>query len=159
MEIMKKRTDLQGCNLFKEAQFQHMRAIQHQNDFWKQRAKEFWLKDGDQNTAFFHKSVRRRQTKNRILRLKNDHDVWAERGNDLNSLILNYFHNLYSVDSGDTHSILDNLEAKVDNIQNSILLRKFSNEEIREALYEMKPDKSPGPDGLPRGFFNSIGTL
>lgn len=33
------------------------------------------------------------------------------------------------------------------------MLRRFSNEELRFALFDMKPDKSPGPDGLPPGFF------
>nr|GMD70723.1 putative mitochondrial protein [Ipomoea batatas]GMD72671.1 putative mitochondrial protein [Ipomoea batatas] len=41
MELLKNITDPNGCNLFKETQFQHLRAIEHQSDFWKQWVKEF----------------------------------------------------------------------------------------------------------------------
>nr|GMD60534.1 uncharacterized protein LOC109159588 isoform X2 [Ipomoea batatas] len=80
IELLKKRIDPNGCNLFKEAQFQHLRAIEHQSDFWKQRVKEFWLKDGDRNTTFFHNSVWRRRSNNQIARLKKHDGSWAERG-------------------------------------------------------------------------------
>ncbi|KAK7281945.1 hypothetical protein RIF29_10347 [Crotalaria pallida] len=40
--------------------------------FLKQKAKEFWLKEGDQNTRAFHQAIKQRRYKNRILTIKND---------------------------------------------------------------------------------------
>ncbi|XP_019163242.1 PREDICTED: uncharacterized protein LOC109159588 isoform X2 [Ipomoea nil] len=88
MELLKRRADMHVCLMFREAQIQHQRVIEHQNSYWKQRAKEFWLKDGDQNTTFFYNSVRKRRLNNQIFRLKNEQGKWEEKGTALNSLII-----------------------------------------------------------------------
>ncbi|XP_019154595.1 PREDICTED: uncharacterized protein LOC109151131 [Ipomoea nil] len=64
MEATKYRRDPYGITLFKEAQSEYLRVLQHQSDYWRQRAKQFWLKDGDTNSSFFHKTVKRRQQAN-----------------------------------------------------------------------------------------------
>lgn len=153
MELLKRRSDDYGCSLFRESQFQHQRAIEHQNIYRKQRAKEFWLKAGDQNTTFFHNSVRKRRINNHIPRLKNENGEWEEKGPALNNLMIRYFQNLFTAQSGESHLVTNCLEKKVNQSQNDRLLRRFSNEELKIALYDMKPDKSPGPDGLTPGFF------
>ncbi|XP_021600662.1 uncharacterized protein LOC110606213 [Manihot esculenta] len=43
---------------------------------WKQRAKVFWLWEGDTNTRFFHAMATNRKRKNNVLRLQNSEGVW-----------------------------------------------------------------------------------
>lgn len=38
----------------------------HEEVYWKQRAKLFWLKNGDANTKFFHAQATRRKKLNNI---------------------------------------------------------------------------------------------
>ena len=40
---------------------------------------------------------------------------------------------------------------------NNILTTTFTEEEVEKALRQMKPLKSPGPDGIPPKFFKVIG--
>lgn len=40
---------------------------------------------------------------------------------------------------------------------NTILTSNVSDEEIKNALFDLGPDKSPDPDGFPPFFFKSIG--
>nr|GMD33051.1 uncharacterized protein LOC109167502 [Ipomoea batatas] len=79
MEATKHRHDHHGVSLYSEAQAEYLRVLHHQSDYWRQRAKQFWLKDGDTNSNFFHRSVKRRQQANRIAQLKDNNGVWIER--------------------------------------------------------------------------------
>lgn len=45
------------------------------------------------------------------------------------------------------------VEPKVNDWDNDELIRPFSSEEIREALFQISATKSPGPDGITTGFF------
>ena len=42
---------------------------------------------------------------------------------------------------------------KVIDLMNEILDRPFVAEEVEHALFQMGPNKSPGPDGFTAGFF------
>ncbi|XP_019189731.1 PREDICTED: uncharacterized protein LOC109184143 [Ipomoea nil] len=57
-----------------------------QNQFWKQRAKLYWLKGGDNNTKFFHNAVNQRRMNNEILRLREQQGNWIPQGPSLDSL-------------------------------------------------------------------------
>lgn len=50
---------------------------------------------------------------------------------------------------------MDSVEPRISDDQNSTLLRKVTHEEVRKALFNMHPDKSPGPDGLNPGFYHA----
>lgn len=70
MENSISKRDRFGLNAFAKAQSQYLRALDHQNSYWKQRSKELWLKEGDANSHFFHNYVRMRRRNNRISRFK-----------------------------------------------------------------------------------------
>ena len=51
--------------------------------------------------------------------------------------------------------IFSKVERKVSYDQNQELLRPFESFEVKEAVFSMHPDKSPGPDGLNPGFYQA----
>nr|GMD17677.1 uncharacterized protein LOC109179787 [Ipomoea batatas] len=81
MEVTKNRRDPQGITLFREAQAQYLRVLHHQNDYWRQRAKQLWLREGDTSSAYFHNSIRRRRQNNQISKLHDEDGNWVERAN------------------------------------------------------------------------------
>ncbi|KAK7267964.1 hypothetical protein RIF29_20645 [Crotalaria pallida] len=54
----------------KEACLNYIRALNAATSFLRQKAKESWLKDGDQNTSLFHNAIKARQYRNIILRIE-----------------------------------------------------------------------------------------
>ena len=64
---------------------------------WKQKAKESWLSEGDQNTSFFHASTVLRRRRNRVYALLDGDDEWICDQGDLQRLVGNFFISLYSI--------------------------------------------------------------
>lgn len=81
---------------------------------------------------------------------------WRNRGPDLSDLMINYFSDLFKSTIGDMKLVLDCINQKITESQNSMLLRRVRQEEVKEALFSMHPEKSPGPDGLNPGFYQSF---
>lgn len=42
---------------------------------------------------------------------------------------------------------------QVSNEENDILTKEFSEEEVKQAIFQMEHNKAPGPDGFPAEFF------
>lgn len=70
MDMLRHRTDDIGIKAFNNAQRQYLGLLDHQNAYWKQRAKAFWLKEGDTNSKFFHNLVKSRRKNNSINKLR-----------------------------------------------------------------------------------------
>lgn len=79
--------------------------------------------------------------------MRNKYGKWTERNEELESLMLNYFQDLFKMRQGNIDTIIDYLEASITLGHNKDLVRKVEGDEVKRALFEMYPDKSLGPDG------------
>ncbi|XP_031124166.1 uncharacterized protein LOC116026880 [Ipomoea triloba] len=122
--------------------------------FWRQRAKQHWLRGADANTKFFHRYASARKKKNTLARLKNEFDVWVE-GDGLNAIVLDYFHDIFAsnIASPDMDSFAASIAPRITPEQNAALLMPFCESEVKSALFSMFPDKAPRPDVMNPGFY------
>ena len=58
---------------------------------WQQRSHIQWLKNGDQNTKFFHGIATQRKHRNFLKGLKDENEVWQE-DKEVFSKVLNRFY-------------------------------------------------------------------
>ncbi|KAL8146232.1 hypothetical protein AgCh_004104 [Apium graveolens] len=124
-----------------------------------ERAKQFWLEEGDQNTRFFHKFASGRKKTNQICRLKDKHGEWKSNEVDIQEIIIDYFSELFTSlsNAGELSS-----GERVQNIteeQNWQPLEPISNEEVKCATFSMHPEKSPGYDGLNPSFYQAYWSI
>lgn len=134
--------------------------LQHEHAFWKQRAKVFWLTEGDLNTKFFHQSAKNRRNRNTIKGLFNDIGDWCTSDEDLEKAILEYYGRLFSSSMPSNIPEAVNLLPKiVTNEMNAALTKQFTKDEIYVALKQMHPSKAPGPDGFSPGFYQKFWPL
>jgi hypothetical protein len=79
--------------------------------------------------------------------------MWQKK-EDLSRVFVEYFRNLYTSQGLDrVLECLENVEPRVTADMNRLLLLPFVEDEVRNALFQMHPLKSPGPDGYNAGFY------
>ncbi|XP_019162216.1 PREDICTED: uncharacterized protein LOC109158777 [Ipomoea nil] len=140
------------------AQFQllnnQISQLEAQEDvFWRQRAKQHWLRGADANTKYYHRYASARKKKNSVSKLLNENGVWVE-GQDMNNVVINYFNTIFATSNPVCEdSLFDEFGPRVTTDQNEALLCPYDVAEVKTALFAMYPDKAPGPDGMNPGFY------
>ncbi|KAK7256565.1 hypothetical protein RIF29_30019 [Crotalaria pallida] len=64
--------------------------------FLKQKAKQKWIHEGDQNTAFFHKAIKSRCYRNRVMRVTDIHGNLCTSNSDIQQAFLDYYGDLFN---------------------------------------------------------------
>jgi hypothetical protein len=86
--------------------------------------------------------------------LRKDDGSVAEQLEEIKLLAKQYFEEMYTRDTLVTPDLIEELiEEKVNEETNKNLIRDFTEEEIRDALFQIGPLKAPGADGFPARFF------
>ncbi|XP_019163057.1 PREDICTED: uncharacterized protein LOC109159400 [Ipomoea nil] len=129
--------------------------LKQEDVYWKQRAKQHWLREGDMNTRFFHLSASNRKRKNQLLKLRNGEGSWVE-GQGLESLVVSYYEGIFTSGGCRGANFFESLQPCVTGDMNEELVRPFNAEEVREAVFAMSPDKALGPDSMNPGFFQNF---
>ncbi|XP_024015975.1 uncharacterized protein LOC112089224 [Eutrema salsugineum] len=122
-------------------------ALREEEMLWQQKSREKWHKDGDKNTKFFHALTKQRRARNRIVSLKDSSGHLVENARGIGKVVSTYFQDLFSssIHSDPENSLRFNTEKVSDNT-NQLLLKDPSEKEMKDALFDINPDKAPGPD-------------
>ncbi|XP_068329845.1 uncharacterized protein [Pyrus communis] len=128
-----------------------------EEQFWQQRSRVKWLKEGDANTAFFHQSTLQRRRRNKVEKIKDGNGVWIDKQCEVQKHIEEQFKELFST-SGPREwgSMLDCLHHKVSDEMNDGLIKPVTLEEVQTAALQMGGLKAPGPDGFQGIFYHSF---
>ncbi|KAK6146582.1 hypothetical protein DH2020_020451 [Rehmannia glutinosa] len=131
-----------------------------QNDIkWKQRAKQHWYKEGDRNTSYFHRFASIRRDINHISYLKDSNGQAHSDDPSIERIIRDYFENIFASSypsNSDLQPVLKRIRPRVTASMNTQMTQPYSANEVRKALKEMHPFKSPGPDGMSPVFYQKF---
>jgi hypothetical protein len=140
-EIKKCQTDLQDL-------------LDKEEMWWKQRAKEDWLKYGDRNIKYYHACVKSKRSKNFVESITDERGAVWENSDGVGEAFIQYFTQLFTMgQAGDLNPCIQPIESRVSTEMNLELTKNFTAEEINIALFQMQSLKAPGPDGLNVCFF------
>lgn len=133
------------------------KLVEMEECLWQQRAKEDWLRDGDQNTKYFHCKSTERNKRYFISGLENEHGESIEEENQIGALLTAYYTKLFmSSNPTNFDRVLEGVDQKVSATINAELLRPFEPSEVQEALKQMESGTAPGSDGLPPLFYKKF---
>ena len=75
----------------------------------------------------------------------------------MQDIVVVYFGSLFSsMDPSNIEEVIQHIPSKVSETMNDYLQRSCSKDEVLQALKQMQPGKSPGPDGMNPFFFSKI---
>ncbi|GKB02678.1 probable L-cysteine desulfhydrase, chloroplastic [Tanacetum coccineum] len=131
-----------------------------ENNLLKQKFKIDWLKEGDKNTAYFHKVMKGRKHLSRIESIC-DEDGKRFYGDDVPNQFVRHFHLFLGVERhvktavGIGRLIINKLSPE----EASNMIHPVSDEEIKQAMFDIDNDKAPGPDGFTSYFFKKTWSI
>jgi hypothetical protein len=136
---------------------EYNQILRQEEIHWFQKSRCNWISFGDRNTSYFHTKTIIRRQRNKIKALKNELQVWVWEENKLKDTAREFYQKLFWQDQEETREDI-RLEGNFSIIdQNHInqLEAPILDDEIKAAIFGMKPYKAPGPDGYQPIFYQS----
>ena len=111
------------------------------------------MKEGDNNTRFFHRLANSHRNANSIKRIEVDGVIYEDES-DVRSQLVLFYQGLFK-ETELRNPTMDGLDfACIGEEERLTLEKEFTREEVIRVLREMKGDKEPGPDGFTMAFFH-----
>jgi exonuclease III len=145
-------------DILKEEQLQNHwhKSCRDEENYWRQKSRSLWLKEGDKNTSYFHKQAEARKLFKAVTEIQVQNTTISEP-EDIRKAAFETFKTLYTENgrasiTPQTYP-LSVVPTLIKDDINRKLLEEVTQQEIKEALDQMHPDKAPGPDGFTARFF------
>eukprot|EP00253_Pinus_taeda_P019808 PITA_19808 len=138
-----------------EAQGQLMHIKREEEIKWRIKSRQLWLKEGDKNTAYFHKQATVRKVRNNVNAITDSQGSQHNDQESIKRVAFLHFKSLLMENQEETDyaALLQHLPKGISQEANDSLNREITEEEIRKAIWTLQPDNSPGPDGFPINFY------
>lgn len=124
--------------------------------FLRQKVKSEWIKEGDENTTYFHICIRKRKLQKQVYKIKNAVGVWQEDLEDIENAFVQYYESLLGVDDSNISYVSTSIIREgplVSGAQHNVLCAPFSGEDVKLALFDINENKAVGPNGYLSDFF------
>lgn len=140
------------------ATWHHLADVEEQ--FFHQKSRITWMNHGDRNTTFFHRTVQARHGRNSIKSLLTATGFTITDPTDIKAEAVNHFKEFLNEQSD--HNTIFGVENLRDLIEYhcpleaaALLIKPFTDAEIKQVLFSMPANKAPGPDGYTAEFYKA----
>ncbi|CAA7045965.1 unnamed protein product [Microthlaspi erraticum] len=132
-------------------------ALRSEELFWKQKSRVLWLREGDRNSKFFHAATKQRRARNRITSLIDEQGQREENEEGIVAIATRYFRGLFETSNPvEIEATLDKVKIVITDNMNETLTKPVTENEVKDALFAMHPEKTPGPDGMTALFYQKF---
>lgn len=129
--------------------------LEAERNFLQQKLKNTHLMQADRGTKYFHSLMRKRSSNCRVVALVKSNGAITTSQEEVSKEFLDYFKQLLSSDFPvtPTQDCVFNSGQILSEADCAHLSEPISDDMIRDALFHIGDDKSPGPDGYTSSFF------
>jgi hypothetical protein len=150
-------TESERCTL-RQANDELSKLRRDEESKWAQRAKVKFVQEGGNNTRYFHLIANGKHRKKKIFQLEQDEGTIVGDEN-LKMFITEYYKKLFGEPATSSISWDENFNHDIPQItpdENNILISEFTENEVRDAIFQMELNKAAGPDGFPAEFYQTF---
>jgi len=120
-----------------------------------QQSRLLWLKDGDANSKYFHSVLSSRRRRNSLVSIV-ENGVVVEGVQPIRNVVFQHFFNHFKACAIERPGV-DNLAFKtLSYVEGGGLIKPFSPEEVKAAVWDCESFKSLGLDGVNFGFLKEF---
>lgn len=127
--------------------------------FWRQKSRVQWVKEGERNTRFFHRSSMANRSHNKISSIKDVKGKLLNTHEDIEAVLVQHFRSIAEETILARAHFIEDLTRYIPKLvtreDNFNLNRPVTEDEVSEVIKEMKNGKAPGPDGFNVEFFKA----
>nr|XP_027096099.1 uncharacterized protein LOC113715996 [Coffea arabica] len=110
-------------------------AYNEEEQYWQQKSRLSWLREGDKNTKYFHAVVKGRRKRNKIGNLKREDGSWTTTDEEITAEVAKYYKHLFkSSEIQCLEDILDGIPSTITDHMNGNLTRPVEEYEIKGGL-------------------------
>jgi len=104
--------------------------------------------------SFFHQRATARRKKKTIIKLKDDCGIWIDNTQHIASKFISDYKAQFIANIRGRNNLTDiQIRQVITDIDNIELVKLLDQEEVRQALFAIDSNKTPGPNGFGAGFF------
>lgn len=141
---------------FLKAKTDYLIASNYELQFWQQKARVKWLKDGDANTQYFHSLVKCKRTQLRIQQIRNSEGLLLTDQDEIMASTVEFYTTLFAREATSNHSaILSHIPSILTAQDNLMLTGLLTESEVKTAVWSLDPHSAAGPDGFHGHFYRS----
>ena len=137
-------------------------VINQEEELWALKSRVNWMVQGYRNIAFYHVSTLVRRKRNQIIAIKNPVGEWIHEESDIKEFIGSGFNGIYSTSHEialTDDPIMLHCQIRLSDGDRESIGGEVTEEEIKAALWSLKPFKAPGLDRLHANFFQKFWLL
>ena len=142
----------------RELLYQFNKRCDQEAIYWNKKARVKWLKDGERNMSFFHKSTIHHRMRNKMSKLHTDSGDTLEDHQDISNELTHHFSQLLSEPNHNRLEEISKVTHYIPPLVNSnhshSLMQPISLQEVEVAMKQMVDGTAPGLDGFTIDFFH-----
>ncbi|XP_016480288.2 uncharacterized protein LOC107801473 [Nicotiana tabacum] len=152
--------DIQGKE---KAQYQKfIRYSYVVESFLQQRSKATWIRIGDDNSKYFFSVIKQKKLKEAVIQLRYGNDVIHIEPEEISKTFVEYYKELLG------KKVVDRTRAArriminrlvLSTTQHMDMIKPYTNEDVRDAIFSIDGNKRSGPDGYESDFFKKAWTI
>nr|XP_043638595.1 uncharacterized protein LOC122609712 [Erigeron canadensis] len=131
---------------------EYIEAAKDEMNLLQQKVKVQWLKEGDRNTAFFHSMLKAQRNKSKVEMICDELGN-SYVGDEVAAQFVAHFENFLGKTDPVEPLLNDIFKNILTNEKAAEMVNLVSDDEIKEAMFDIDSNKASGPDGFTSSFF------